>query len=153
MENIVKELTRSRLKIERDGKSIVDLPVIACLPGLLAAPRLSITGLAAAPLLGCNIRLESEDGRNTDLGKAVKEAAETAMEKANTAAKSVREEVEKAWQAMSDENQAETDDAAAPEDAAAEEDAAARDAAEEPEAQEGDDIPTIHAHPDDSEQA
>ena len=62
MENksIVHEVTRYRVKVKRDGKSVIDVPGILCLPGLLTAPRLSIAGMIAAPLLGYSVHLEDE---------------------------------------------------------------------------------------------
>ena len=79
----------------------MNVPGILALPGLLIAPKLSIAGMIAAPLLGCSIHLENEDGREVDLGKAVKEAAGTVAETAAAAAKTVREEINKAWDELS----------------------------------------------------
>ncbi len=99
--NMLDELTGYRVKVEREGREIVNVPGILALPGLLIAPKLSIAGMIAAPLLGCSIHLENEDGREMDLGKAVKEAAGTVAETAAAAAKTVREEINKAWDELS----------------------------------------------------
>ncbi len=129
MKNFFDELSAYRVKVEKDGKEIVNVPGILALPGLLAAPRASIIGLIAAPLLGCTIRLEDEGGRDVDVGKAVKEAAETVADKAAAVAETVREEMEKAWEELS-----------------------ADDPEGSPEGQENeDDIPSIQVKPDDSE--
>ena len=69
--NMLDELTGYRVRVEREGREIVNVPGILALPGLLIAPKLSIAGMIAAPLLGCSIHLENEDGREVDLGKAV----------------------------------------------------------------------------------
>lgn len=101
MKNLIDELTGYRVKVEKDGKEIVNVPGILALPGLLIAPKASIIGMVAAPLLGCSIHLENEDGKKVDIGKAVKDAAETVVDTAASAAKTVREEIGKAWDAMS----------------------------------------------------
>ena len=103
MENrsFFQELSGYRVKVERNGKEIVNLPGILCLPGLLAAPRMSIAGLVAAPLLGCSVHLEHENGQEVNIETTMRKAAETVIDTASTAAKTVREEFEKAWQAVS----------------------------------------------------
>ena len=58
------ELAAYRLKVARDGKEIVNVPGILALPGVLIAPKMSIIGTVAASLLGCDIHLENEDGKN-----------------------------------------------------------------------------------------
>ena len=117
--NILQELTEYRLKVEKDGKSVIDIPGILCLPGLLAAPRLGIAGMIAAPLLGYNMHLENGDGKTVDVEKQVQKAAETVVNTAKETAKSIREEIEKAWQAASVED---PDTEENPETADAEED-------------------------------
>ena len=95
--NFIDELFGYRVKIERDGKEIVNIPGILALPGALIAPKASIIGTVAASLLGCNIHLENADGKGVDVSKAVKDAADTVK----TAAKSVKEEIDKAWDELS----------------------------------------------------
>ena len=97
----IEELTGYRVKVEKDGKEIVNVPGILALPGALIAPTASIIGTVAASLLGCNIHLESADGKEVDVSKAVKEAADTVADTAKTVADTVREEVEKAWNDLS----------------------------------------------------
>ncbi|MBR2822865.1 MAG: hypothetical protein IKE24_04190 [Clostridia bacterium] len=135
------ELTSYRVKVERDGKEIVNVPGILALPIALAAPKASIIGTMAAPLLGCNIHLENGDGKEVDVGKAVKEAADTVLDTAKTAAKTIKEEVDKAWDEMSAD-----DPEGCPEGTENDEESADGEEAE-------DEIPTIHVNPDDSEKA
>ena len=140
MKSIIDELTAYRLKVARDGKEIVNVPGILALPGVLVAPKISIIGTIAASLLGCDIHLENENGKSVDIGKAVKDAAETVADKATTAAKTVREEFDKAWDELSaddpegcplgEENEEEPSDQNSTEEA----------------------NPTIQVKPDDSEQ-
>ena len=137
--NFFDELTGYRVKVERDGREIVNVPGLLALPGLLVAPKLSIVGMIAAPLLGCSIHLENEGGKEIDIGKAVKEAADTVADTATTAAKTVKEEIEKVWSDLSAD-----DPEGCPEGEENEEDPA-----DQPDTEE--DIPVIHVNPDDSE--
>ena len=132
------ELTGYRVKVERDGKEIVNVPGILALPIALAAPKASIIGTIAAPLLGCNIHLENGDGKEVDVGKAVKDAADTVADTAKTAAKTVREEIEKAWDDLSADDPEECPEGKENED--------------EPDDQEKaeDDVPPIKVNPEDS---
>lgn len=135
MENksFFQELTDYRVKVERNGKEIVNIPGILCVPGLLAAPKIGLAGLVAAPLLGCSIRMEGQDGRDVNLGKTVRKTAETVAGKAAAAAKTVKEEIEKAWHDMSDGDEAGTGENAGEEAGeAAREDAADQVIVEEP---------------------
>ena len=99
--SILDEMTAYRVKVERDGREIVNVPGILALPAALIAPKLSVFGMIAAPLLGCSLHLENEAGQKTDIGKAVREAADTIADTAATAAKTVKEEINKAWDAIS----------------------------------------------------
>ncbi len=97
MKNVIDELTAYRLKVAKDGREIVNVPGILALPGVLVAPKVSIIGTVAASLLGCDIHLENENGKNVDIGKAVKDAASTVADTAKT----VKKEIEKAWDELS----------------------------------------------------
>lgn len=99
--NIFEELTSYRVKIEKDGKELINVPGILALPGALIAPKASIIGTVAASLLGCNIHLENADGKGINVGEKVRNAANTVAETAGTAAKTVKEEMDKAWDALS----------------------------------------------------
>ena len=145
------ELTRYHVKVERDGKPVIEVPGILCLPGLLAAPRLGLAGIIAAPLLGYNVHIEDGDGKTVDVGDAVRKTAENVMETAAGTARTIKEEIDKAWQEISaddpetveNEETEEADGASAP-DAECDEEPAA-----DPEEYEGTDIPV---KPDDSAQ-
>ena len=137
--NIIDELTGYRVKVKRDDKEIVNVPGILALPGLLMAPKAGIIGMIAAPLLGCSVHLEKEDGEEVDIGKAIKEAADTVIDTATTAARTVKEEFEKAWDAVSADDPEEC-----PEGKENEEDPA-----DQTDTTDG--IPTIHVNPDNSD--
>ena len=142
MSSFFEEVTGYRLKVERDGKEIINVPGILALPGALIAPKVSIVGTVAASLLGCNIHLENGDGKEIDVGKTVKDAADTVMDTAATAARSMKEEIEKAWDALSAD-----DPEGCPE---GQENAEEEEAPEQPAPKE--EVPTIHVNPEDSEE-
>ena len=139
MKSIIDELTAYRLKVARDGREIVNIPGILALPGVLVAPKMSIIGTVAASLLGCDIHLESENGKKVDIGKAVKDTAETVADTAATAARTVREEIEKAWDELSADDPEECPPGEENEDEPADQNNAEED------------IPTIKLNQDDSE--
>ena len=145
--NFFEALTQYRLKVEKDGKDVVNVPGLLALPGLLAAPKLSIAGLEAAPLLGLKVHLENENGDDVDVEDAVRKAAEAVKESVTTATKNIREEMDKAWEAMSaddpEEDAAEGND----EDTAEEGAEPVGGACEE---HEENDVPTIDVKSDDS---
>jgi len=139
MKSFIDELTGYRVKVEKDGKEIVNVPGILALPGLLVAPKVSIIGMVAAPLLGCSVHLENENGKEVDIGKAVKDAANTVVDTATTAAKTVKEEIEKAWDELSAD-----DPEGCPEGQENEDEPADQENTE-------DEIPNINVNPDDSD--
>ena len=144
MENksFIEKLTQYRLKVEKDGKSVVDMPGIFALPGMFIAPKLSIAGLIAAPVLGFKVHLENEDGEAVDVEGAVRKAAEAVKDSVTTATKTIKEEMDKAWEAVS------ADD---PEENAAEE--AMEQIEEELKTQEEDGTPVIEVKPDEDSDA
>ena len=100
------ELFGYRVKVERDGKEVVNIPGILALPGLLIAPKMSIFGMVAAPLLGCKIRVENEDGSEVDMGRKVQEAAETVEPEAEEATETAEPETEEATESAEPEDPA-----------------------------------------------
>ena len=149
--SILEELASYRVKVEREGKEIVNVPGIVALPVALLAPKASIIGAIAAPLLGCNIHLENGDGKEIDVGKTVKDAADTVMDTAATAARSMKEEIEKAWDALSADDPEgcpegqENAEEETPEQPAPKEEAPVQTPPKE-------EVPTIHVNPEDSEE-
>lgn len=156
--NIWDELTRYRVKLEKEGKSVADLPGILCLPALFAAPHLSIGGLIAAPLLGYSVRLENGEGKGEELENAVKKAADAVMDAAEKTVKTVTEEIDKALDAISlddpkDEDTEEEEQQPAPAEKPASENApdmSGEQILEDLKKHAEDDIPTIEVKPDDS---
>ena len=149
------ELTGYRVKVERDGKEVVNVPGLLALPCLLAAPKMSLIGIVAAPLLGCSIRVEN-NGKEVDVRKTVQETAESIVDTAKKTARTIEEEINKVWESVSaDDFDGETETAEEPETVNEPETAEEPEAEEEPETDEEEtgDIPTIRVKPDDSDQA
>lgn len=137
--SIFEELAGYRVKVERDGKEVVNVPGILALPGLLIAPKASVIGMVAAPLLGCSIHVEKDGGQEVDVGKAVKDAADTVIGTAKTAARTIKEEVDKAWDELSADDPEECPEGTENDEEAIEEE------------DEEEEIPTIHVNPEDAE--
>lgn len=151
MKSIWDELTDYRLKVERDGKEIVNVPGILALPGVLIAPKLSLFGTVAASVLGCNIHLENGEGRDVNVSEKLRKAANTVADTAKETAKAIREEVDKAWQEVSadDPSSAEDDAPADAEDAPEDAAEANREILDDLKKHAEDDIPTIHVDKED----
>lgn len=99
--NFFDELAGYRVKVEKDGKEVVNVPGILALPGLLVAPKMSVIGMIAAPLLGCSVHVENADGAKVDVGKKVQEAADTIVDSAKKTARTIEKELNKAWESVS----------------------------------------------------
>ena len=99
--NFFDELAGYRVKVEKDGKEVVNVPGILALPGLLVAPKMSVIGMIAAPLLGCSVHVENADGAKVDVGKKVQEAADTIVDSAKKTARTIEKEINKAWESVS----------------------------------------------------
>ena len=171
MKSILEEVAGYRLKVERDGKEIINVPGILALPGVLIAPKMSLVGTVAASLLGCNIHLENEEGKTVDVGGEVKKAAETVAEAAEETARSIKAEIDRVWDDLSaddpegcpegEENaeEAQPEEAQPGEEAQEAEEAQPAESGEAPEAcnedilqelqnREDDGVPTIRIHPE-----
>ena len=119
------------------------------------APKLSITGLIAAPLLGLEVHLENEDSKAVSVGDAVRKATDAVLESVGTAAKTIREEVDKAWEAVSaddPEEDAEEDVTEDSDESPASENSSNEAILEELKAHEENSVPTIEVKSADSAQ-
>ena len=83
--------------------------------------------------------MENDGGQEVDVGKAVKDAADTVIGTAKTAARTIKEEVDKAWDELSADDPEECPEGTENDEEAIEEE------------DEEEDIPTIHVNPEDSE--
>ena len=153
--NFFETLTQYRLRVEKDGKDVVNVSSLFALPGLLIAPKLSLTGLIAAPLLGLRVHLESEDGEHVDVEEAVRKAAGAVKESVASTTRTIREQMDKAWGPVSSDDAEEdaTQDTEENAEASGTNDVSNEDIVEELKAHEEDDVPTIEVKPDDSDKA
>ena len=102
-----------RVKVDKQGKPIVNVSSIFGLACLLFAPHMTIVGVLASLLLGYQIRFESEDMDDAELEERIRRAAQNVKNGAMTAAKSIQTEISKARsQNASARTQAETEQAA-----------------------------------------
>lgn len=93
--NVIQKLYNYRFKVDRKGKTIVNVSSLFGLACLLFAPHMTIAGVVVSLILGYHIGIESEND-DTDIGERVRQAADTVRRTATSAAKSIRDEVQKA---------------------------------------------------------
>ena len=92
--NLLQKLFRYRLKIDRNGTTIVNLSSLFSVACLLFAPHMTIAGIIVSLILGYHISLES-DGDTGDLEETVRNAAEKVRLTASAAAKTIRQEIDR----------------------------------------------------------
>ena len=104
--NLIDDLAGYRVKVEREGKEVVNIPGILALPGLLVAPKMSLVGMIAAPLLGCSVRVENakkeaEAARRAEAEKKAQDAADAILDMAKKTVRTIEKEFSKAWESVS----------------------------------------------------
>ena len=104
--NLIDDLAGYRVKVEREGKEVVNIPGILALPGVLVAPKMSLVGMIAAPLLGCSVRVENakkeaEAARRAEAEKKAQDAADAILDMANKTVRPIVKEFSKAWESVS----------------------------------------------------
>lgn len=104
--NFIDDLAGYRVKVEREGKEVVNIPGILALPGVLVAPKMSLVGMIAAPLLGCSVRVENakkeaEAARRAEAEKKAQDAAEAILDMAKKTVRTIEKEFSKAWESVS----------------------------------------------------
>ena len=93
--NLFQKLCSYRLRIDRNGKTVVNWSSLFSLACLILAPHMSIAGIVLSLILGYHISLETEEV-DGDLEERIRQAADTVKRTATAAARTVRDEVEKA---------------------------------------------------------
>jgi len=93
--SIFQKLYCYRLKIDRKGKTILNWSSLFSLLCLILAPHVSIIGIILSLVLGYHISLETE-GQDEELEQRVRQAANTVKKTATVAARTIRDEVNKA---------------------------------------------------------
>lgn len=104
--NLIDDLAGYRVKVEREGKEVVNIPGILALPGVLVAPKMSLVGMIAAPLLGCSVRVENakkeaEAARRAEAEKKAQDAADAILDMAKKTVRTIEKEFSKAWESVS----------------------------------------------------
>ena len=104
--NFIDDLAGYRVKVEREGKEVVNSPGILALPGVLVAPKMSLVGMIAAPLLGCSVRVENakkeaEAARRAEAEKKAQDAADAILDMAKKTVRTIEKEFSKAWESVS----------------------------------------------------
>jgi len=104
--NFIDDLAGYRVKVEREGKEVVNIPGILALPGVLVAPKMSLVGMIAAPLLGCSVRVENakkeaEAAKRAEAEKKAQDAAEAILDMAKKTVRTIEKEFSKAWESVS----------------------------------------------------
>lgn len=92
---LFQKLCSYRLRIDRNGKTIVNWSSLFSLVCLILAPHMSIAGIILSLILGYHINLETDE-TDGELEERVRQAADTVKKTAAAAARTVRDEVEKA---------------------------------------------------------
>ena len=104
--NFIDDLAGYRVKVEREGKEVVNIPGILALPRLLVAPKMSLVGMIAVPLLGCSVRVENakkeaEAARRAEAEKKAQDAADAILDMAKKTVRTIEKEFSKAWESVS----------------------------------------------------
>ncbi len=92
---LFQKLCSYRLRIDRNGKTVVNWSSLFSLACLILAPHMSIAGIILSLILGYHINLETDE-EDGELEERIRQAADTVKRTATAAARTVRDEVEKA---------------------------------------------------------
>ena len=111
----VSELIRKsnviRIVIEKNGKIIMNIPISVGVVGVVFAPILSLIGLSASVIAKYRIKIENEDeGTTVDLGEFSEEKLNIIKDMVSSAAKDVKEAVDKKNKNTEDKNESANDE-------------------------------------------
>ena len=111
----VSELIRKsnviRIVIEKNGKIIMNIPISVGFVGVVFAPILSVIGLSASVIAKYRIKIKNEDeGTTVDLGEFSEEKLNMIKDMVSSAAKDVKEAVDKKNKNTEDKNESNNDD-------------------------------------------
>ena len=93
--NFLQKLYNFRLKIDRKGKSIINVSSIFALACLIFAPHMTIAGTIISLILGYQFRFESEDD-DGQIEEQIRKAAANVKAGVTGAARSIQNEINKA---------------------------------------------------------
>ena len=115
MKEEITELIRKsnvvRIVVEKNGKVIINLPITVGVVGVVFAPILSLIGLSASVLAKYRIKIENEDeGTTVDLGEFSEEKLTIIKDMVSSAAKDVKQAVDKKNKNTEDKNESNNDE-------------------------------------------
>lgn len=100
-----------RIVIEKNGKIIMNIPISVGVVGVVFAPILSLIGLSASVLAKYRIKIENEDeGTTVDLGEFSEEKLTIIKDMISSAAKDVKQAVDKKNKNTEDKNEEDNDE-------------------------------------------
>ena len=100
-----------RIVIEKNGKIIMNIPISVGVVGVVFAPILSLIGLSASVLAKYKIKIENEDeGTTVDLGEFSEEKLNIIKDMVSSAAKDVKQAVDKKNKNTEDKNESNNDE-------------------------------------------
>lgn len=100
-----------RIVIEKNGKIIMNVPITVGVVGVVFAPILSLIGLSASVLAKYRIKIENEDeGTTVDLGEFSEEKLNIIKDMVSSAAKDVKQAVDKKNKNTEDKNECDNDE-------------------------------------------
>ena len=95
-----------RIVIEKNGKIIMNIPISVGVVGVVFAPILSLIGLSASVIAKYRIKIENEDeGTTVDLGEFSEEKLSIIKDMISSAAKDVKQAVDKKNKNTEDKNE------------------------------------------------
>ena len=109
VKNFLQKMYRFRVKVDKQGKSIINVSSIFGLFALIFAPHVTIIGTIAALLMGYQFRFESEDMDDKELEERIRKAAMNVKSGAASAVKSIQTEISKARAQNAPKTQAEAE--------------------------------------------
>lgn len=66
IKDVIRRGNETKIKVERDGRTMVELPVTAGIIGTAIAPQLALVGAVTALATGCSISVESAGQHRED---------------------------------------------------------------------------------------
>ena len=94
--NFFQKMYHFRVKVDKQGKPIVNVSSLFGLACLLFAPHMTLVGVIAALVMGYSIHFETEDMDDKELEERFRKAAQNVKNGAMNAAKSIQNEINKA---------------------------------------------------------
>lgn len=100
-----------RIVIEKNGKIIMNIPITVGVVGVVFAPILALIGLSASVIAKYRIKIENEDeGTIVDLGEFSEEKLNFIKDMVSSAAKDVKDAVDKKNKNTEGKNESDNDD-------------------------------------------